>query len=126
MKRYRLARPAKADLDLIWQRIAGESGIENASRLIDTITDRFPRLAEMPELGTTRDHIEGGVRAFPVGNYTDFSCDSRNAGPASGVGNKVRRCSDDSAPLCAPVARLVHFPHAAGLALAKMGKLRGG
>ena len=99
MKRYRLARPAKADLDLIWQRIAGESGIENASRLIDTITDRFPRLAEMPELGTTRDHIEGGVRAFPVGNYTDFSCDSRNAGPASGVGNKVRRCSDDSVSL---------------------------
>ena len=69
MKRYRLARPAKADLDLIWQRIAGESGIENASRLIDTITDRFPLLAEMPELGTTRDLIEGGVRAFPVGNY---------------------------------------------------------
>jgi len=41
MRRYRLSRPAKADLDRIWFRIAREASIETADRFVDTITARF-------------------------------------------------------------------------------------
>jgi len=69
MKRYRLARPAKADLDRIWLHIARKASTETADRLIDAITDRFPFLAEMPDAGRARDEIEPGLRVFPVKNY---------------------------------------------------------
>lgn len=69
MRRYRLARPAKADLDRIWLHIARKADIETADRLIDAITDRFPFLADMPEAGRARDEIEPGLRVFPVKKY---------------------------------------------------------
>lgn len=69
MKRYRLARPAKADLDRIWSYIAGKASIETADRFIDSITARFPVLAGAPEAGAPRDDVAPGLRSFPVGNY---------------------------------------------------------
>ncbi len=66
---YRLARPARADLDQIWLHIARNAGIETADRFIDTITGRFPFLAGVPEAGPARDEIEPGLRVFPVDNY---------------------------------------------------------
>ena len=69
MKRYRLARPARADLDRIWLYIAERASIERADRFIDRITDRFPMLAAAPETGAIRDEVEPGLRSFPVGNY---------------------------------------------------------
>ena len=66
---YRLSRHAKADLDAIWFHIAQEAGIETADHFIDTITNRFPMLAKMPEAGRSADDIEQGVRVFPVESY---------------------------------------------------------
>jgi toxin ParE1/3/4 len=69
MRRYRLARPAKADLDQIWLHVARNASIETADRFIDTITGRFPFLAGSSEAGPARDEIEPGLRVFPVENY---------------------------------------------------------
>jgi toxin ParE1/3/4 len=69
MRRYRLSRPAKADLDRIWLRIARDADIEKANRFIDSISARFPMLAGMPEAGKASDEIEPGLRRFPAGNY---------------------------------------------------------
>jgi toxin ParE1/3/4 len=69
MNRYRLARPAKADVDRIWSYIAEHAGIETADRLIDRITARFPMLAKTPEAGRAVDRLEPGLRVFPIGNY---------------------------------------------------------
>ena len=48
MRRYRLSHPAKADLDRIWFR---EANIETADRFVDTITARFPVLAQHARRG---------------------------------------------------------------------------
>ena len=39
MSFYRLARPAKADLEEIWLFIAKDAGLETADRFIDAITE---------------------------------------------------------------------------------------
>jgi len=70
MTRYRLAAPAKADLARIWEFVAVQSAsLRTADGLIDSITDRFPVLARMPQAGRRRDEIDPGVRSFPVGEY---------------------------------------------------------
>lgn len=69
MSSYRLAGPAKADLDEIWLFIAQGGGVDTADRFIDTITDRFLMLAAMPEAGREAEHVEPGVRVFPVEAY---------------------------------------------------------
>ena len=68
--RYRLSRPAKADLDRIWFR---EASIETADRFVDTITARFPVLATMPEAGRARGDIEPGLYSFPVEDYIVYN-----------------------------------------------------
>ena len=69
MRSYRLSHPARADLDAIWLHIAQNAGVDTADRFIDTLTNRFPMLAEMPEAGRSVDEIEPGVRVFPIENY---------------------------------------------------------
>jgi len=68
MRSYRLSHPARADLDAIWLHIAQNAGVDTADRFIDTLTNRLPMLAEMPEAGRSADEIEPGVRVFPVEN----------------------------------------------------------
>ena len=72
MKRYRLSRRAKADLDRIWLRVAREASIEIADRFIDAITERFPTLAGMPEAGKAQDELEPGLRSFPMRDYVIY------------------------------------------------------
>jgi plasmid stabilization system protein ParE len=67
--RYRLARPAKADLDEIWLYVAREASENTADRLINGITSRFVALAQTPMAGRLANSIEPGIRVFPVGNY---------------------------------------------------------
>ena len=69
MRSYRLSHPARADLDAIWLHIAQNAGVDTADRFIDTLTNRLPMLAEMPEAGRSADEIEPGVRVFPIENY---------------------------------------------------------
>jgi toxin ParE1/3/4 len=73
---HRIAPQAEADLDDIWLYVARESGsMEVASRLIDSITDRFCFLAGFPQAGRARDREFGaGVRSFPVGEYIVVYC----------------------------------------------------
>ena len=67
---HRLSPEAEFDLDSIWLYVAGESGsIENADRIIDTLTDRFWLLAQHPHIGRHRDDLRSGLRSFPVGDY---------------------------------------------------------
>jgi plasmid stabilization system protein ParE len=68
---HRLAEQAAADLDNIWYYVAKESGgIEIASRLIDSFTDRFLLLARYPYLGRPRDDDFGiASRSFSLGEY---------------------------------------------------------
>jgi toxin ParE1/3/4 len=68
-KGYRLAGPAKADLDEIWLYFAGEAGAEIADRIIDGITSRFSIIAAMPGAGRISDRILPGIRVFPVEKY---------------------------------------------------------
>ena len=62
---------AEADLDDIWLYAAAESGsLDIATRLVDSITDRFCFLAGFPHAGRSRERDFGaGMRSFPVGEY---------------------------------------------------------
>ena len=67
---HRLSPEAESELDGIWIHVASESGsIENADRIIDTITDRFWLLAQHPHIGRRRDDLRSGLRSFPAGDY---------------------------------------------------------
>ena len=67
---------AESDLDEIWLYVARQSGsMEVASRLIDSITDRFLFLVRFPHAGRARDRELGkGLRSFPVGEYIVVYC----------------------------------------------------
>jgi toxin ParE1/3/4 len=68
---HRVAPRAEADLDDIWLQVAKQSGsMETATRLIDSIAERFLFLANFPYAGRARDRDFGiGTRSFPVGEY---------------------------------------------------------
>ena len=68
MRRYRLSRRAKKDLDEIWLYIARDS-IESANRFLDLLTDKFPLLADSPRMGRLREELQPDLRSFPVKNY---------------------------------------------------------
>jgi toxin ParE1/3/4 len=47
-----------------------ERSVEIADRLIDSITERFLLLANLPNIGRRRDDdLRPGLRSFPVGEY---------------------------------------------------------
>jgi toxin ParE1/3/4 len=73
---HRIAPRAEDDLDAIWLFVAKESGsLDTATRLIDSLTDRFLLLAGFPSVGRRRDAEFGiGIRSFPVGEYLIFYC----------------------------------------------------
>ncbi len=71
MPKVRVSKPAQADLDEIWLYIAQDS-VEAANRFIDHLTNRFPLIAEFPEMGRSREDLSAGLRGFPVKNYTIF------------------------------------------------------
>jgi toxin ParE1/3/4 len=66
---HRVAPRAEADIDDIWLYAAKESGsMDVATRLVDSITDRFLFLASFPYAGHVREQDSGmGSRSFPVG-----------------------------------------------------------
>ncbi len=66
----------ETDLDEIWLYVAKESGsMAAATRLIDSITDRFFFLSKFPYAGRARDRDFGaGTRSFPVSEYVIVYC----------------------------------------------------
>jgi toxin ParE1/3/4 len=73
---HRIAPRAEADLDDIWVYVARESGsLEVATRLIDSISDRFYFLSSFAWAGRARHEAFGsGSRSFAVGEYLIVYC----------------------------------------------------
>jgi toxin ParE1/3/4 len=68
---YRITDPAAADLREIWIYIAKDSP-RAADRLVDRIQRLFPKLADTPAIGRTREELAPLLRSLPVGNYLIF------------------------------------------------------
>jgi toxin ParE1/3/4 len=68
---HRLAPEVEKELDDIWWYIAHESSSESiATRVVDSILQRFYVLGTHPHAGRSRHHdFRPGVRSFPVGEY---------------------------------------------------------
>ena len=68
---HRVGAEAEVDLDDIWLYGATESAnMDVATRLIESITERFVFLASFPYAGRARDQDFGiGSRTFSVGEY---------------------------------------------------------
>ena len=71
-RRFRLSHAASADLDDIWVYVAQEGSEGAANRLIDSLTERFPVLLQMPQSGRKRDEVRRCLRSHPVGNYVIY------------------------------------------------------
>jgi plasmid stabilization system protein ParE len=71
MSGFRLSPEAEAELDGIWIHIARESGsLDIATRVIETITERFWLLACYPYMGRRRDDdLRPGLRSFAANDY---------------------------------------------------------
>jgi toxin ParE1/3/4 len=71
MSEFRLSPEAEADLDDIWIHIARESGsVDTATRVVESITERFWLLAQNPFMGRQRDHdLRPGLRSFLADDY---------------------------------------------------------
>jgi plasmid stabilization system protein ParE len=68
-----VAGEVEVDLDEIWLYVAKESGgMDVATRLVDSITDRFSFLDGFPYAGRARDRdFGGGSRSFAAGELLD-------------------------------------------------------
>jgi plasmid stabilization system protein ParE len=71
MSEFRLSPEAEAELDGIWMHIAREGGsIDIATRVVESITERFWLLARYPFMGRRRDHdLRPGLRSFTSDDY---------------------------------------------------------
>ena len=70
MKRYRLPRGARADLDRIWDYIAERSSAQIASEFIWKFYDTFASIGSSPAAGVSIPELLGDdARRFPMGNY---------------------------------------------------------
>jgi len=71
MSEFRLSREAETELDAIWIRIARESdSIDIATRVVESIAERFWLLARYPYMGRRRDEdLRPGLRSFPADEY---------------------------------------------------------
>src|SRR5260370_3672594 len=72
MSRYRLASPARTDLDQIWSYVARNSSMQRADRLLASLADCFTMLSRTPQLGRARTDFCAGARSFPSGEYVIY------------------------------------------------------
>ena len=80
MRRYRLSRLARTDLDESWLDLARRASIDVAGRIVDELTERFPILAGIPEGGRLRPELEPGLRSFPVDDYIIYYRKAKRGG----------------------------------------------
>jgi toxin ParE1/3/4 len=71
MNRYRLSQQVEQDLEDIWIYLAQQNQLA-ADKQIAQILDRFPMLAQFPDMGIKRDDLLEGLRSFPVKPYIVF------------------------------------------------------
>jgi toxin ParE1/3/4 len=71
VNRYRLSQQAEKDLEDIWIYLAQQDEI-SADRQVARLLDRFPMLAQFPNIGRQRNELLTGLRSFPVKPYIIF------------------------------------------------------
>ena len=71
MNRYRLSKQAEQDLEDIWVYLAQQDEIL-ADKQVAQILDRFPRLAQFPDMGRQRDNLLPSLKSFPLKPYIVF------------------------------------------------------
>jgi toxin ParE1/3/4 len=71
MNQYRVSDAARSDLGEIWFYIA-QDDLDAADKFIHVLVSRFPKLADMPQLGRRREELSPRLRSFPVGRYVIF------------------------------------------------------
>jgi toxin ParE1/3/4 len=71
MNSYRLSKEAEQDLEDLWVYLAERDDIA-ADRQVAKLLDRFPMLAQFPNMGVARDSMLEGLRSFPVKPYVVF------------------------------------------------------
>ncbi|RUR84137.1 type II toxin-antitoxin system RelE/ParE family toxin [Chlorogloeopsis fritschii PCC 9212] len=71
MNRYRISRQAEQDLEDIWTYLAQQNQIVADKQIAQTL-NRFPMLAQFPDLGKKRDDLMNELRSFPVKPYVVF------------------------------------------------------
>ncbi len=70
MSEFRLSLEAEAELDGIWIHMARASGsIDIATRVVESVNERFWLLARYPYIGRRRDDLAPGMRSFAAGDY---------------------------------------------------------
>ena len=65
----RLTRTAEADIDAIIDHIAGEGGVEIATRFAERIDAELGNLAELGHRGVWREWVSPGLRLTTIGAY---------------------------------------------------------
>lgn len=71
MNHYRLSQQAEQDLEDIWTYLAQQNQLV-ADKQIAEILNRFPMLAQFPDMGRKRDDLMDELRSFPVKPYVVF------------------------------------------------------
>ncbi|MFB2768065.1 type II toxin-antitoxin system RelE/ParE family toxin [Pelatocladus sp. BLCC-F211] len=71
MNRYRLSQQAEQDLEDIWTYLSQQDQLV-ADQQIAQILNRFPMLAQFPDMGRKRDDLLKELRSFPVQPYVVF------------------------------------------------------
>jgi toxin ParE1/3/4 len=71
LKRHRLTRGARRDVQRIWAYIAEDSEAA-ARRLVEEFDEKFEFLGRNPRAGRAREDVAIGLRSFPCGEYLIF------------------------------------------------------
>jgi toxin ParE1/3/4 len=71
MNRYRLSHQAELDLEDIWAYLAQKDNLA-ADLMLAKILNKFPMLAQFPDMGFARDDLTEPMRSFPVKPYIVF------------------------------------------------------
>jgi len=93
MTDYRLTRLAEADVLDIWSYIA-QDNCEAADRMVDRFTEAYEFLARNPTAGERMDQYRPGLRAWTVGRYVVYFCDTGAGIEVDRILHSARRHED--------------------------------
>ncbi len=71
MNRFKISQQADFDLEDLWVYLAQKDSLA-ADLLLAKVIDKFPMLAQFPEMGKSRNDLAKGLRSFSVKPYIIF------------------------------------------------------
>ncbi len=71
MNRFKISRQADRDLEDMWVYLAQNDSLA-ADLLLAKVLDKFPMLAQFPEMGRSRKELAEELRSFPIKPYIIF------------------------------------------------------